>query len=82
MIRRGQVWWVDLTAEQRGSEPGFRRPVVVIQDDYFKFLGRPASPSEVDGFVNAFEHGASNELVIAGFISSDEYYRRVQAFPS
>ena len=34
-IRRGQVWWVDLTAEPRGSEPGFRRPVVVIQDDYF-----------------------------------------------
>lgn len=34
-IRRGQVWWVDLAAEPRGSEPGFRRPVVVIQDDYF-----------------------------------------------
>lgn len=34
-IRRGEVWWVDLTAEPRGSEPGFRRPVVVIQDDYF-----------------------------------------------
>lgn len=34
-IRRGEVWWVDLTAEPRGSEPGFRRPVVVVQDDYF-----------------------------------------------
>jgi mRNA interferase MazF len=34
-IRRGEVWWVDLAAEPRGSEPGFRRPVVVIQDDYF-----------------------------------------------
>lgn len=34
-IRRGEVWWVDLTAEPRGPEPGFRRPVVVIQDDYF-----------------------------------------------
>ena len=34
-IRRSEVWWVDLTAEPRGSEPGFRRPVVVIQDDYF-----------------------------------------------
>jgi len=34
-IRRGEVWWVDLTAEPRGSEPGFRRPVLVIQDDYF-----------------------------------------------
>jgi mRNA interferase MazF len=34
-IRRGEVWWVELAAEPRGSEPGFRRPVVVIQDDYF-----------------------------------------------
>lgn len=34
-IRRGEVWWVDLAAEPRGSEPRFRRPVVVIQDDYF-----------------------------------------------
>src|SRR5439155_17846502 len=34
-IRRGEVWWVDLAAEPRGSEPGYRRPVVVIQDDYF-----------------------------------------------
>ena len=34
-IRRGQVWWVDLPEALRGSEPGFRRPVVVVQDDYF-----------------------------------------------
>jgi mRNA interferase MazF len=34
-IRRGEVWWVDLTAEPRRSEPGFRRPVVIVQDDYF-----------------------------------------------
>ena len=34
MIRRGEVWWADL-AEPRGSEPGFRRPVVVIQSDAF-----------------------------------------------
>jgi mRNA interferase MazF len=33
-IRRGEIWWVDLP-EPRGSEPGFRRPVVVLQDDYF-----------------------------------------------
>lgn len=34
-IRRGEVWWVDLTEQPRGSEPGFRRPVVVVQDDHF-----------------------------------------------
>ncbi len=32
MIRRGQIWWVDF-AEPRGSEPGYRHPVVVVQRD-------------------------------------------------
>ena len=31
---RGEVWWADL-AEPSGSEPGFRRPVVVVQGDAF-----------------------------------------------
>jgi len=30
----GEVWWADL-AEPSGSEPGFRRPVVVLQGDAF-----------------------------------------------
>lgn len=34
MIAQGEVWWADL-AEPSGSEPGFRRPVVVIQSDAF-----------------------------------------------
>jgi len=34
-IRRGEMWWVDLAPEPRGSEPGFRRPVIVVQDDLF-----------------------------------------------
>lgn len=29
-----EVWWADL-AEPRGSEPRFRRPVVVVQGDAF-----------------------------------------------
>ena len=32
MIQRGQIWWVDF-AEPRGSEPGYRHPVVVLQRD-------------------------------------------------
>ena len=32
MIRRGQIWWVDF-AEARGSEPGYRHPVLVLQRD-------------------------------------------------
>lgn len=31
-ISQGEVWWADL-AEGRGSKPGFRRPVLVIQGD-------------------------------------------------
>jgi mRNA interferase MazF len=32
VIRRGQIWWIDL-AEPRGSEPGYRHPVLVLQRD-------------------------------------------------
>jgi mRNA interferase MazF len=31
-IHRGQIWWMNLP-EPRGSEPGYRRPVVVLQRD-------------------------------------------------
>ncbi|MHB9003745.1 MAG: type II toxin-antitoxin system PemK/MazF family toxin [Coriobacteriia bacterium] len=34
VITRGDVWWADLATPQ-GSEPGFRRPVIVIQGDSF-----------------------------------------------
>jgi len=34
VIAQGEVWWADL-AEPSGSEPGFRRPVVIIQSDAF-----------------------------------------------
>ena len=34
MIRRGEVWWAGLP-EPRGSEPGFRRPIVVVQANEF-----------------------------------------------
>ena len=32
MIRRGQIYWVDFSVP-RGSEPGYRHPVVVLQRD-------------------------------------------------
>lgn len=31
-MNRGEIWWADL-AEPQGSEPGSRRPVVIVQDD-------------------------------------------------
>lgn len=33
-MQRGEVWWADVDAPA-GSEPGFRRPVIVIQSDAF-----------------------------------------------
>lgn len=34
MIQRGEIWWAGLS-EPAGSEPGYRRPVVVVQADAF-----------------------------------------------
>jgi len=34
VIRHGEIWWAGLAAP-RGSEPGYRRPVVVVQADVF-----------------------------------------------
>jgi mRNA interferase MazF len=33
-VRRGEVWWASL-GEPRGSGPGLRRPVVIVQADDF-----------------------------------------------
>ena len=33
-VRRGEIWWADLP-EPRRSEPGYRRPVLVVQADRF-----------------------------------------------
>jgi len=33
-VRRGDVWWAALPLP-RGSEPGYRRPVVIVQGDAF-----------------------------------------------
>ena len=34
MISQGDIWWADL-AEPSGSEPGYRRPVVIVQGEAF-----------------------------------------------
>lgn len=33
-MNRGEVWWADLP-EPTASEPGFRRPVLILQSDDF-----------------------------------------------
>jgi mRNA interferase MazF len=34
VVVQGEVWWADLD-QPSGSEPGFRRPVIVVQGDSF-----------------------------------------------
>ena len=34
MLRRGQIWWADF-GTPRGSSPGYRRPVLIVQADIF-----------------------------------------------
>ena len=34
MILRGEIWWASLPAPS-GSEPGYRRPVLILQSDGF-----------------------------------------------
>ena len=34
VVARREVWWADLD-EPVGSEPGFRRPVLIVQSDAF-----------------------------------------------
>ena len=33
-LQRGQIWWADLPKPRR-SEPGYRRPVLIVQADAF-----------------------------------------------
>jgi mRNA interferase MazF len=33
-MNRGEVWWADL-GQPFGSEPGYRRPVIIVQSDFF-----------------------------------------------
>ena len=34
VVERGQVWWADL-GQPDGSEPGYNRPVLIVQSDAF-----------------------------------------------
>jgi mRNA interferase MazF len=40
VIQRGQLWWADLP-EPRGSEPCYRRPVIVVQSDALNWCRVP-----------------------------------------
>jgi len=33
-VYRGEIWWANLP-DPLGSEPGYRRPILIVQDDIF-----------------------------------------------
>jgi mRNA interferase MazF len=37
-VTRGEIWWADLP-DRRGAEPGFRRPVIIVQANSFNQSG-------------------------------------------
>jgi hypothetical protein len=46
-----------------------------VAADYQTYLGRTPTRAETDAWVSVFLKGFRNEDVVAGFISSPEYYR-------
>jgi hypothetical protein len=46
VVRQGDVFWVEL-GEPRASEPGYRHPHAVIQNDVFQLIQKIGTPSPV-----------------------------------
>jgi hypothetical protein len=63
--RFAAAWGFATSAEAEG---------IVVRNDYQAYLGRQASVAEIAGWVADFQAGVSNELVVAGFLGSAEYY--------
>ncbi|HET6881475.1 MAG TPA: CHRD domain-containing protein, partial [Pirellulales bacterium] len=85
---QGEAFWIHSLAQgvtrsavALGFAASAEREGIIVQNDYETFLRRTPGQSEIDGWVNAFEHGLSNETVVAGLIASDEYFRLVGGQP-
>jgi hypothetical protein len=50
----------------------------LVKSWYISFLGRPSQNGEEMGFVNMLEAGQSEEQVLSGLLSSDEFMSRAQ----
>jgi hypothetical protein len=50
----------------------------VMRTNYERYLDRDPGTSELNGWVNVFLHGTSNEQIVAGIIGSDEYLQRAK----
>jgi mRNA interferase MazF len=89
VIARGDIWWADLR-EPRGSEPGWPRPVLVVQSDDFNrsaiqtvltvVLTSNVRLAEAPGnvFLPAAKTGLRKDSVanVSQIITSDKVYLR------
>jgi hypothetical protein len=78
----GEIYWLqklaagaDRATVAYGFAASTEREGQLVQQDYLTFLHRTASQSEVAYWVNAFTQGLTNEDIITGFVSSEEYFR-------
>src|SRR5205085_5171922 len=46
----------------------------LVRTDFFKYLGRAATQSEQDLFVNALRAGATDEQLVNSFVASAEFF--------
>jgi hypothetical protein len=76
-----QTWLNELSSGRQtplqvafGFAASAEREGIVVQNDYHTFLGRAASPEEVNLWVQGFLAGTTNESVVAGFVGSPEYF--------
>jgi hypothetical protein len=64
----------DRAAVAQGFATSVERETQRVSADYFADLGRAPDITGQAYWVNGFENGMHNEDVIAGFLSSNEYY--------
>ena len=49
---------------------------VVVRSDYASYLGRSGAAGEINGWVNAFLGGLSNESIVDALVASTEYFQK------
>jgi hypothetical protein len=77
LILTAALAWVGLPLVAEAQDSADR----MVTQFYRRYLGRWPSPEEVANWANQLRAGTSLQTVEAGFLGSDEYYRRNGADP-
>lgn len=80
----GEAFWIAVAAQQGrysvalGFAKSPEREKSLVESDYGRYLLRPSDPGGLAYWTGQFiGNAATNEDLIAGFVSSEEYYNRV-----